>query len=62
MFLRDTVGCMIEERVRSNFVRNDLIDTLLELRNEDKHKVLSADNMGTSIAGIYLRNVSQITI
>lgn len=46
-FLRESIELAMAERQRTTAaVRNDLIDTLLELREEDKDKVLSPTNIG----------------
>lgn len=39
---------MINERERSGAKRNDLIDTLVELRTEDKNKVFNGTDVGLS--------------
>lgn len=36
----------MDEREKSGVNRNDLIDTLIELRNEDKDKKFSTENIG----------------
>lgn len=38
-FMRDTINGVIEERAVTGEIRDDLIDTLVTLRNEDKDKV-----------------------
>ncbi|XP_037043595.1 probable cytochrome P450 6g2 [Bradysia coprophila] len=44
-FLRNTINYIIGERERTGSVRNDLIDTLITLKNEDKSKNLTATNI-----------------
>ncbi|KAJ6633076.1 putative cytochrome P450 6g2 [Pseudolycoriella hygida] len=44
-FLRDSINHIIGEREKSKAVRNDLIDTLINLKNEDKFKQLSASDL-----------------
>lgn len=39
----------MNEREKSGSVRNDLIDTLINLKNEDETKHLSATNVGNFI-------------
>ncbi len=36
----------MDEREKSGAIRNDLIDALISLKNEDKSKHLSATNVG----------------
>lgn len=36
----------MDEREKSQSIRNDLIDTLISLRNEDKSEHSSATNVG----------------
>lgn len=45
-FLRDSCNFAMDERVKSGEVRNDLIDALLTLREEDKDKPFSYKNIG----------------
>lgn len=44
-FLRNTINYIMGEREKSGFVRNDLIDTLISLKNEDKSETLTATNI-----------------
>lgn len=46
VFLRNSINHIMSEREQSGTVRNDLIDTLINLKNEDKSKHLSATNVG----------------
>lgn len=38
-FMRETINKVMEERERTGEIRNDLIDTLVTLKNEDKDKI-----------------------
>ncbi|KAJ6641325.1 putative cytochrome P450 6g2 [Pseudolycoriella hygida] len=44
-FIRDSINHIIGEREKSKAVRNDLIDTLISLKKEDKSEHLSATNV-----------------
>lgn len=45
-FLRESIGYVMDEREKSGVRSNDLIDTLIDLREEDKNKKFSIDNIG----------------
>lgn len=45
-FLRESINYAIDERAKTGKVRNDLIDTLLALRNEDQGKPFSTTDIG----------------
>lgn len=45
-FLRESIGYVMDEREKNGKIRNDLIDTLVTLRNEDKHKPFSTSEVG----------------
>jgi len=48
-FLRETINYVMSEREKSGIVRQDLIDTLITLKNEDNGKIRSAKaNIGSS--------------
>lgn len=44
-FLRESCYMMMDQRAKSGTKRNDLIDTLLNLREEDKDKPFSYTNI-----------------
>lgn len=48
-FMRETIGHVMDERMKSKEVRNDLIDTLIELREEDKDKTFTVENQGEQL-------------
>lgn len=45
-FLRESINFVLSEREKSGNSRQDLIDTLLLLKNEDKGKSQSQSNFG----------------
>lgn len=45
-FLRDSIEYVMDEREKAGTIRNDLIDTLVSLRNEDKNKIFSTSEVG----------------
>lgn len=44
--LRTSINEKINEREQSGIIRNDFIDTLVTLKNEDKNKIESDYNAG----------------
>lgn len=49
VFLRNTIGEIISEREKTGATRNDLIDTLIILKNEDKAKHSSVTDVGNML-------------
>lgn len=45
-FMRESINYAMDSREKSGEIRNDLIDTLLELRKEDKGKAASSTELG----------------
>lgn len=45
VFLRSTINYVMGEREKSGEIRNDLIDVLVKLKNEDKNKKVSDDHL-----------------
>lgn len=44
--MRSSIQHVMADRERNGVIKNDLIDTLIQLKNEDKDKVSSDTEMG----------------
>lgn len=51
--MRDSCHFAMNERAKSGEVRNDLIDALLALREEDKDKPFSYTNIGMCVWHVF---------